>query len=179
MLGQALQKVFRHPAYVVAAAAIGSVLFILATWLPNLGLIGEVMISPNTPFTEKFNLPISLIGTITTNFTGLSASYTIAIAILFGIDVAMVTYYMRHRVTQSTRVGVSSGILGLVSGVIGMGCAACGALLLTSILSLVGATSVLLLLPLRGGEFGIIGVIVLCFSIYKVAEQIQKPNVCT
>ena len=66
----------------------------------------------------------------------------------------------------------------IVSGVLGMGCAACGSFLLTSIFSLFGASWLLSYLPLDGGEFGILGVILLAVSLYLTAKKIQNPAVC-
>ncbi len=178
MVFQALKKVFRKPTYMILALVMSIGMFVFATWLPNIGLIMSVVFSPDTPFSEKLDLPVSLIGSISTNFSMLSASYTIAIAILFGIDLAMLIYYLRRRIKEVKDAGVTTGFLGLASGVVGMGCAACGSLLLTSILSLIGASSILTKLPLNGGEFGILGLILLGFSIFAVAKQIQSPSVC-
>lgn len=47
-----------------------------------------------------------------------------------------------------------------------------------SILSLFGASWILSFLPLGGGEFGILGVILLTVSLYMTAKQIQNPAVC-
>jgi hypothetical protein len=178
MIFQALQKVFRKPAYGILALTISAGMFVFATWLPNIRLIVSVATSPDTPLSEKLDLPISLIGSIATNFTLLSASYTIAIAILLGIDLAMVVFYLRRRIKNTKQNGITTGFLGLTTGVLGIGCAACGSLLLTSFLSLIGATGILVTLPLHGGEFGILGLILLGLSIYTVAKQIQNPSVC-
>ena len=138
----------------------------------------RVMGHQGISFSQKLDLPISLLGSIITNFTPLSASYTVAIAVLFGINVSMVAYFLRRRVNEVKRAGVATGLLGITSGVVGMGCAACGSFLLTSMLLLVGVSGVLALLPLGGGEFGILGVILLGISLYMTAKKIQNPAIC-
>ena len=178
MLFQALQKVFRKPTYILLALITSSAVFVFAVWLPNIPLIVKVMGHPGISLTQKLDLPISLLGSIVTNFTLLSASYTIAIAILFGINVAMFAYFLRRRVDEVKQAGVATGLFGITSGVIGMGCAACGSFLLTSLLSLVGASGILAFLPLNGGEFGILGVALLGTSLYMTAKKIQNPTVC-
>ena len=178
MLFQALQKVFRKPTYILLALITSSTVFAFAVWLPNIPLIVKVMGHPGISLTQKLDLPISLLGSIVTNFTLLSASYTIAIAILFGINVSMVVYFLRRRVDEVKQSGVATGLFGITSGVIGMGCAACGSFLLTSLLSLVGASGILAFLPLNGGEFGILGVALLGTSLYMTAKKIQNPAVC-
>ncbi len=178
MLFQALQKIFRKPMYILLALITSFAVFALAVWLPNIPLIVKVMGHPGISLTQKLDLPISLLGSIVTNFTLLSASYTIAIAILFGINVAMFTYFLRRRVDEVKQAGVATGLFGITSGVIGMGCAACGSFLLMSLLSLVGASGILAFLPLNGGEFGILGVILLGVSLYITAKKIQDPAIC-
>jgi hypothetical protein len=178
MIIQALQKVFRKPQYTILALVVSATVFAFAVWLPNISLIVKVMGHPGISLTQKLDLPISLLGSIATNFTLLSASYTIAITILFGINLSMGIYFLRRRVDNVKEAGMATGLFGITSGVIGMGCAACGSLLLTSILSLFGATWILAFLPLSGGEFGILGVILLAISIYMMAKKIQNPAVC-
>lgn len=178
MLVQALQKVFRKPQYALLALITSAAIFAFAVWLPNLPLIVQIMGHSGIPFSQKLDLPISLLGSIVTNFTWLSASYTIAIAILFGMNIAMMVYFLRRRVDEVRQAGVATGLFGITSGVIGMGCAACGSLLLTSVLSLVGASGILAFLPLNGGEFGILGVVLLGTSLYMTAKKIQNPAIC-
>ncbi len=178
MLFQALQKVFQKPTYALLALITSAVVFVFATWLPNFRLLWGILGSSDVPFGDKLELPFNLIGSIATNFTLLSASYTIAIAILFGINIAMTIYFLRRRIDDVRQAGISTGFFGIASGVLGMGCAACGSFLLTSIFSLVGASSIIAFLPLKGGEFGILGVVLLLASVYLTARQIQNPAVC-
>lgn len=178
MVIQALQKVFRSPAYVVLALFISVSIFVFAVLLPNIRLVAGIVSSPNVSLLSKFELPISLLGSIGTNFTILSASYTIIIAILFGMYISMIIYFLRRRIKAIKQSGMATGILGITSGVLGVGCGACGAFLLTSFLSLIGAGGILAYLPLGGSEFGILGVILLSFALYKVAKQIENPLVC-
>ncbi|RJQ35323.1 hypothetical protein C4568_01115 [Candidatus Parcubacteria bacterium] len=178
MVIQALQKVFRKPQYIILALVVSAAVFAFAVWLPNLSLIVKIMGHPGITFSQKLDLPLSLLGSIVTNFTLLSASYTIAIALLFGVNLAMAIYFLNRKISEVKQGGITTGFLGIASGVLGMGCAACGSFLLTSGLSLIGASGILVFLPLAGSEFGILGVILLSVSIYLTAKQIQNPAVC-
>lgn len=178
MLIQALQKVFRKPNYVIGAFLVSVLVFVFAVWLPNIRLIANIVISPDVSLSNKIEIPFSLLGSITTNFTILSASYTIAIAILFGVYISMIVYFLKRRIKDVRQSGIATGFLGIISGIIGVGCAACGSFLLTSILSVVGAGSLLVLLPLHGSEFGILGILLLVFAVYRTAKQIENPLVC-
>lgn len=175
---QAIGTVFRRPTYLLLATGAAATVFAFAVWLPNLPLLVQVMGHAQIAVSDKLALPISLLGAIGTNFTPLSAVYTIAIAILFGMNIALGTYFVRHRISIARQSGVATGALGLMSGVLGVGCAACGSLLLTSLLSLIGATWILSYLPLAGGEFGILGVLLLLMSLCAMAKRVQDPAVC-
>lgn len=177
MILEALQKVFRKPAYGVLALLVSASVFAIATWLPNLRLVAGIVSSPNVPLLSKIQLPISLLGSIETNFTPLSATYTIAIAVLFGVYLAMIVYFLKRRIKEVGQSGVATGFLGIASGVLGVGCAACGSFLLTT-LTLVGAGGILSFLPLGGSEFGIIGAILLAVAIFMTAKKIVDPLVC-
>ena len=177
MLLEALQKVFRNSRLTLLAITVAVMVFLFAVWLPNLGLIKTILFDSSVSIGVKVNLPIQLIGSISTNFTLLSALYTIIIAILFGVYVAMLTYFLKRRIKEVGQGGVATGFLGIASGVLGVGCAACGSFLLTS-LTLVGAGGVLAFLPLGGSEFGIIGAVLLALAIYMTAKKIQDPLVC-
>lgn len=161
----------------VLALLVSASVSVLAVWLPNIRLILGLIISPDVPFLTKFELPLSLLGSIATNFTVLSAFYTIAIAVLLGVYVAMAAYFLDRRIKEVGQRGRAAGFLGITSGVVGVGCAACGSFLLTS-LTLVGAGGVLAFLPLGGSEFGILAVVLLAFAVYVTAKQIENPLVC-
>ena len=101
------------------------------------------------------------------------------VAVLFGINIALLTYYIRRRQekTGNTKASLAS-LGGIVSAGLGIGCAACGSVVLTSLLGMFGAGSLLLLLPLHGAEFGIVGLILLLVSIRYLIKRIQDPLVC-
>jgi hypothetical protein len=181
MIAQARMLIFRDRMYVLIAVVVALVVFVFATWLANLGLVWQITVSPSVPLFDKAKILVSLVGSIRTNFTVLSALSTIAIAGLFGLNTAMVTYYIKVRRRFSTRTGqagVAAGVGGLASGFIGMGCAACGTFVLAPVLSILGAAGLLALLPFDGQEFGLLGVAMLGFSIYLVAKKIGEPLVC-
>lgn len=181
MIAQALMCVFKEWTYVFIAAVVALLVFVLATWLANLGLVWQITVSPSVPLFDKAKILAGLVGSIRTNFTVLSALYTIAIAVLFGLNTAMVTYYMKMQKGLRMNRGQASaaaGLGGLASGFIGMGCAACGTFVLAPVLSIVGAAGLIALLPFDGQEFGLLGVGMLGFSIVLVAKKIGEPLVC-
>jgi hypothetical protein len=181
MVAAGLRQVFAEGRYVLLAATTGLVVFILATWLPNLGLVWQIAVSTTVPLADKVNVLTSLIGSIGTNFTVFSAVSTVAIAALFGANLAMIIYYfrLRRRISeQSGQAGVAASLGGLASGFFGVGCAACGTFVLSPALSFVGASGLIAFLPFGGEEFGALGVGMLGFSLVLTAKKIGEPVVC-
>ena len=176
-LRAALRQVFAHPSYVALVGALAIVAFLLAVWLPNLGLLGDVFFESGAPLAAKLGIALSLLGGIGTNFTLLSAGYTIAIAVLFGITTAMIVYLLKQRrVAAGRSIAIGSG--GMASGALGIGCAACGSLILGAGLPFLGAASALAVLPLNGAEFGILSVALLFASLLLISKTIAEPIAC-
>jgi len=170
------KKVFRNPRY-VGLAFLGTIsLFLFSVWLPNLRLILEVFRSDVFMPSSRLLLLFNLAGSIRTNFTLFSAAYTVIIAILFGINLAMIIFYYRS-VQLVDFKSASRATGGLVSGILGIGCASCGSIIITAILG-TAAGSFLSFLPLGGEEFGLLGIALLLWSIFWIAKKINAPLVC-
>lgn len=177
-LVESIKLVFSKTLYVSIAVLTATVVFTAAVWLSNFALITQVATSNSASLSEKVSFMTSLYGSIQTNFTAISASYTVLIAILFGISISMFVYYLRRQQGLIQSSASATSLAGLVSGFFGIGCAACGTFILTSVLGLIGAGGILTYLPLGGEEFGLLGVGLLGYSIYKTSQLIQKPLVC-
>lgn len=175
---QSFTEVFGHTSYITLASALVLFAFTFAVWLPNIGFIMNIFTTSSMPFVEKMKITFSLLGGIGTNFTIISASYTILISILFGIVIAMLLYSYRKKQAQIGGNLLTIGFGGISSGVLGVGCAACGSFVLTSVLSFIGAGGALALLPLRGGEFGILSALLLLLLVFIISKKNFGPMVC-
>lgn len=173
----AWNEVFSRTPYIVGAMILVLIVFAFAVLLPNLSLLSEVVFNSSASLGTKINLTLSLLGGIRTNFSDLSATYTILIAILVGVNIAMIVYLVRKR-SGLGQSGIAAGAGGIVSGALGVGCAACGSFLLSTILASFGAAGTLALLPLKGGEFGIVSVALLGITLGIVSNKIAEPLVC-
>jgi len=177
MIFTALKTVFKNKFYMVFALFFTTVLVVLATWLSNLRLIFNIFKLSSANFLEKISFIFSLTGSITTNFTWLSASYTVLIALFFSVNLLMLIFYIRTRKKFLQKSGVAS-FGGLISGVFGIGCSACGSVILGPFLTFVGAGGLLAYLPFGGQEFGLLAVGILGVSIFLTAKKITEPLVC-
>jgi len=173
-----LVRIIKRPFLGALALGVAFSVFTFAVWLPNWRLVFQIASSSSVAFSDKLSLLWSLYGSIGTNFTAISASYTIIIAILFGINVALLTYYIKLHRGRILGAGTTAGAGGLISGMFGVGCAACGTFILSSILGLVGAAGIVTFLPLGGEEFGIIGVLLLVYATIALLRKIENPLAC-
>lgn len=177
MVTNAITEVFTRMSYLFLAGIVALLVFAFAVWLPNAGLLLSLAADPAVPLAVKILFPISLFGSITTNFTALAASYTVAIAVLTGLNVALLAYYVRKQ-RQLSQGSLTVGTAGVLSGILGTGCAACGSLVLTSLIGTASGLGLTAVLPLHGGEFGVIGVLLSGTATYLLAKQLSKPAVC-
>jgi hypothetical protein len=180
MLHPVLRQVFSEGRYVVLASAAALVTFVMTTWLANLNLVWEIAISNSMALGQKFKILAALIGSIGTNFTVFSALMAITISILFGVSLALVVYDLRYwRAARGASAGATAaGLSGLMSGLLGIGCAACGSFLLSPVLVFLGLGTLLPLLPLGGEELGLVGIAMLVMVIILYARRIGRQGAC-
>lgn len=180
MVLRTCKKVFAQARYTQIAVLIAFLALSAAILLPNTAIIGQVFWSENISLYAKFSFLGTMYGSLITNFSLLSAISTVLIAGLFGVNTALLTFYIRRRQNKSQNVkGNTAGFLGAVSGVFGIGCAACGSVIISGLLALFGASGLLALLPLHGAEFGVVGVVLLMYSVYQLCKRINDPLVCS
>ena len=174
-----LIQILSKPMYLALVIVVGFLVFTSAIIIPNVAAVSSVFQSSVT-LSTKIQFMFSLYGSIGTNFTLISATYTVLIATFFGIQIALLTYYIRKARGGVMRIkGLGAMSLGgIISGALGIGCAACGTFILTSVLALFGGAGVLAYLPFGGEEFGIIGAGLLTYSIYLLLKKIDKPLTC-
>ena len=164
------------PAYLSLALLLAALVFVFSVWLPNLGLIREIVFSPRLTVLNKASFLWHSLGAIATNFSVLSATLVVFISVLFGLNIALTVVYFRRRIALQKAGGMS--VVGMLAGLIGIGCASCGSVLLSTFLG-VGATAAFTgFLPLGGQEFSILGVVILVGSLYVTAKKLSDPLVC-
>ncbi len=174
----AFKKVFSNIIYLIVAVIIALIVFSLLILLPNLELLERVAASSSTTFFDFLLITIGLIFSSTESFSALSIFYIMSISLLFGINIMMIAYRIKisKKLPQTKETIASVG--GMTGGVFGAGCVACGSILLSPVLSLLGVSTVVTFFPFGGLEFGILGIIALSFSILIIAKKINKGNIC-
>lgn len=91
---------------------------------------------------------------------------------------ANITLLLYHIAEHGFEIGDTAGsTTSTVLSVIGAGCASCGSTILTGLFSIFGISGALTVLPLKGGEFLIIGFFVSVLSIYWISEGLRGGKV--
>lgn len=175
----AIQKVFHKKKY-WAIAFVSSILFLLLAIFLSLGRFTfDVITSSIYDSTTKFRLIILSLGNFGTNFLLRSQISLLLISSLIGINLSVLWYILSEVPPKSVqnKTGIS-GILGIIAGLFGVGCAACGSVLIIALFGTTATGAVLGVLPLRGFEFTLVSIVLLVVSLFGLAKQVVKPPVC-
>lgn len=171
-----MKKVITNPKYLVLSISVALIVIAFAAWLPNLHLITRVMTSGEMSLWQKTNLLTGLLGSLQTNFAPLSRAVTVISAGLAGVQVSLLVYYLRQTARAAQSMGMSA--VGVTASMLGVGCASCGSVVLTSLIGFGSTTAVLGFFPFRGQEFGLLGIVILLFAIHITIKKINDPLVC-
>lgn len=175
-----LQTVFSRPLYWIVTFAVAICTYSVMVIVPQYSLLASIFLSPVVSVISKLAFLGSLYGVIGTNYTYVAAAVVVSVSVLFGINTALLLYYIRSRRGVGTaRAAQATSLSGVVAAAFSMGCAACGSAVLLAFLQLFGAAWMINYLPLHGTEFGLIGVALLLYTTYTLAKAIHAPKVCT
>ena len=180
MIWATLSRVYRQPRYVGLTTLVAAVTLSTLLLLPNRALLFSILFSSTVEWQNKLSFFVSLHGALATNFTWLTGTYTVLIALLLGMNVSLLVYYT-VRSQGSRRADRSlalAGVGGFVSSLLGIGCAACGTIVVTGALNILGIAWLLTYLPLHGAEFGILAVCLLLLTVFTLIKRINDPLVC-
>jgi hypothetical protein len=161
----------------VAAALAALVVFFAILWghLMPFGL--QLLTDPSLSLGESFGLIGS---TLLYSFGDVSSQlliYYVFLSALMGINVSLLVFFVRLRRAAPPTLDLSSGVIGFVVGLLGLGCAACGSIFTSALFATVGA-GIFASLPFHGAELGVLASLLLLISIASLAHAINKPAVC-
>lgn len=172
----AIAHVLKQPAYIGISLFVAFLIFTASTIIiPNWSLVTQVIGADTMTAMQQFTIVMNLYGSITTNFTVFSATVTLLLSLLVGINLALFVYALRTRSSTKSGAAGTTSVSGIVGGLLGVGCAACGSLLVTAALPGVLGAAVTAL-PFGGEEIGVLGLILVGVSIYYLARDIATPT---
>ncbi|MFW0862262.1 MAG: hypothetical protein ACKKL6_01625 [Candidatus Komeilibacteria bacterium] len=169
--------VFKNTRYIITGIIFAFLVYMLSVITNKSGFINFTIKSDMFNFFTRIKLITSSLFSIETNFTSsLSFWVIVLVAIVAGINIAMLVYLLRRQAKATKEAGAS--FFGIVAGMIGIGCAACGSVILTTLFGLGFTASLISFLPLDGAEFMILALLAMIISVYYVSKKIVNPMVC-
>lgn len=171
-----IREVFSRPSYIFLSIFIFISVLVFAIWLPNVRFLAHTATSDIFTTSQKVGIISSTLGGLQTNFSLLSIFLTVLVAFLFAINSSFLVFYLLRAARLSKEAGI--GTSGFILGMIGIGCASCGSVILSAFFG-IGATAAFVgILPLKGQEFAILSILLFSVSIYLLAEKIKDPMLC-
>jgi hypothetical protein len=147
----------------------------LFTLSQNVALTRDLIIGGSLPLADRLVLVVEQYPFVGTTYGTVDGAALLVVVALTGINLALVAYHLReHDLSLS---GGGGSVVGVALGAVGAGCAACGSALLVGVLSLFGASGLVVLLPLEGLELSILAVVALLLSTYWVAEGMRGAKI--
>lgn len=175
LVGRTVRLVLSIPEYAVLSVTytiLGLSLFVLSR---NVAVLRQVIIGGDLPLATKGVILVELYPFIGIGYTALQGAVLVTTAVLVGVNLGVATYHFRE---HGLSVGQGSGSIGGIGlGLLGAGCAACGSAVLAGLLSIAGASGLLLALPLDGLEFSALAMLALLLSLYWLAEGMRGGDI--
>lgn len=170
------KRVCTKPVYAFFATVVMLGIFLLSVVLVNYEFVRFVVTSDLFTLAEQIKLLTQSFVSFTTVLPIYSQIGILVVAFLAGINAMFAVYYIKRRVTKQRDAGV--GVFGILAALFGVGCGACGSVILSSIFGIGATTQALGLLPFKGFELTLIGIAILLGSTTYIAKKIQDPEVC-
>lgn len=175
-IARAMKKVFKKPSsWIIGVITVFVFLFMLI-WITNLSLLTYLLSADTFSLGEKLYVFFTSIGNLGTNYTGFQLVLYMLLVSVSGLYIPMFMYHLRNQVAEA-RAG-AAGILAIIMSVFGIGCSACGSIVISSLIGVSATASFIGLLPFGGYEIGLLAFALLTISLYRVSQKIVFPGVC-
>lgn len=173
---KASRLAFRRRETVIAAVAAVLAVVLAAMAAPNVKLLVFILTEPEFDAALKLKAAVRAVWSGRLAFAKASGPLVAAVALLFGWNVGLLAHRLKDKIREERAAG--AGLAGMVIGLFGVGCAACGSVLLTTLFGAGAAAAVVGALPFKGAEFGVVGIAVILGSIHHVSKRIVDPDAC-
>lgn len=175
LMARTVRLVVSIPSYAAVGLLAAWASLTLFTLSQNPTLTRDLIVGGSLPLADRLVLLTEQYPFVGTNYSLVDGVALLVVVTLTGINLALVVYHLReHELSLS---GGGGSVVGVALGMAGAGCAACGSALLIGVLSLFGASGLVVLLPLEGLELSIFAVVALLLSTYWVAEGMRGGRI--
>jgi hypothetical protein len=174
-MGRTARLVLSVPGYAVLGVLTGVLALTVFVVSQNLPLFLDLVVGGSLPLENRLRILLELYPFVGGNFAPGAGLALVLVAALTGVNVTMVVYHFREHGVE-VREG-SGSLLAVVLGTLGAGCAACGSAVLVSLLSLVGVTGGVTVLPFDGAGFLVLAAVVILLSIHWLARGMRGGEI--
>jgi hypothetical protein len=174
LVGRTVRLVLGIPSYAAIAFVLAALALTVFSLSQNLSVVGFAL-SGTVSAEAAIGIVLDQFPVLGPRYDPLTGTMLLLIAGMVGVNLAMVTYHVRVHGLSAESTGGST--LGIILGLLGAGCAACGSAILAGLLSLVGAVGLGTLLPFEGLEFSALAVVALLLSTYWLADGMRGGEI--
>ncbi|PJE58539.1 MAG: hypothetical protein COU81_00150 [Candidatus Portnoybacteria bacterium CG10_big_fil_rev_8_21_14_0_10_36_7] len=170
------KTVFSDLYYVVLAILVSLGFFIFSVWLSSYNLLYHTLTSNLLSFSYKLALTFNFWELIRINLLAPNLFLVSLVAILFGINISALVFYIKKQIaiSRSAKISVWASLISFL----GIGCLSCGSVIISSLFGFSATAAFIGFLPFHGYEFGIIGILSLLISIYLLSKKINNNFAC-
>lgn len=180
LLLKPVREIFVNPYHLLSWVLLVTLIFSLAVLYPNLETLIHIFQQDHLSFTSQIGFLVALYGGVFTNFSLLLFSTTVTITLLTATQIILLYRLIKERGQAMANLKQYGTVTFIGTGLatLGLGCAACGALVLGSLLSVTGGTWLLTYLPWHGQEIAFVAILVLITSNYYILRRLSTPLTC-
>ncbi|MFC7098106.1 hypothetical protein [Halobaculum marinum] len=191
LVARTVRLVLGVPAYAAVAVVVAVLALSGFVLSQNVALVRDTVVGGVLPLDARLTILFEQYPFVGTSYGPVAGAMLVLIAVLTGANVAVVAYHLRENGVlggdgdTGADAGPGSGAgggslgsaVGVVLGALGAGCAACGSAVLVGVLSLVGASGVVLFLPFDGLEFTLLALVPLGLSLFWLADGMRGAEI--
>lgn len=162
-----LKRVYKNKNYLLLTTVVGVAFYLINGFILTIPNLKSFYQSLGLLETIKYSAVASLYAHI--NLLQFTLIGVIILSILVGIFISLLVYRIKM-IKENIKVGFF-GWVGIFLGMAAPGCAACG----IGLISLIGISAIVAVLPFHGNEIIVIAIVAVLFSIFSLARKLYNP----
>lgn len=157
--------------YIVLFSLVFLFTMLIFTFFQNLSFLYNVVIFGNLEAINKLVIVLNMLPFLSGAISPLNSILILLISFIFSLNICLSIDFFRQ--SKSGVKEASASLMGGVVGGLGIGCAACGSVLLASLLSFFGISSIAFL-PLDGASVSFFSLFLLIIGLHKISQNFYR-----
>jgi len=177
-----MKRTFSRAPYLALAAGVALATFAVIVFSTRIPYTYALFSNPDIAFLLAVRLTGGLFVFSLENMPFFPMLHAAATALLIGVNLALLVFYVRAFGGVPSRRNVASGTFGsmfaLAVALFGFGCLSCGSVFFVALVGALGGAGLLAAVPYLGIGASLLGIGLLVLSIVFLARAINAPPVC-